>query len=128
MPTAQNPYNRRAFVARLVGATLFDQRTVARVLDGDARAHPSTVAAVRAAARRLGLVLPEPPAGRDLPPVAGGDLPPVAGGAAPPSTGASRRRGKGATQRHNARRRAVLAARHASPHQPPTANPEHTDR
>lgn len=120
MPTAQNPYNRRAFVARLVGATLFDQRTVARVLDGDARAHPSTVAAVRAAARRLGLVLPEPPAGRDLPP--------VAGGAAPPSTGASRRRGKGATQRHNARRRAVLAARHASPHQPPTANPEHTDR
>lgn len=53
MNATPNPYNRRAIVARLAGATLLDARTVARAIDGDASVRPSTLAAVRAAARRL---------------------------------------------------------------------------
>mgnify|MGYP000028149594 FL=1 len=58
MPNAQNPCERRAFVARLAGATLLDPRTVGRVFDGDASVRASTRAAVEAAARRLRIALP----------------------------------------------------------------------
>lgn len=58
MNIAQNPLERRAFVARLAAETLLDARTVARVFDGAASVRPSTVATVRAAARRLRIALP----------------------------------------------------------------------
>ena len=92
METAPTPYNRRAFIARLVGETLLDGRTVARVLDGDPGARPSTAAAVRAAARRLHLTLPEPLRPSDLH-VPTGDGPERATtGSRRPPRGVSRRR------------------------------------